>query len=108
MEEEVIKKVKCFQCGWEWFPKSPKRPMFCANIKCHSLNWWNEEYVKKEKKEKSLKAKYNIGDLVKDEQNNDGIVVIKWSDGDLSAIENDAAHLNPKIVGHWKTEEKNG
>lgn len=48
--------------------------------------------------------KYNIGDLVKDEDGNKGIVVIKWNDGDLCALENDAAHPNPKVTGHWPTD----
>lgn len=45
--------------------------------------------------------KYQIGDLVADEDGNSGIVVIKWDDGDLCSLENDAAHPNPTIVGHW-------
>lgn len=44
---------------------------------------------------------YQIGDLVADEDGNSGMVVIKWDDGDICAIENDAAHPNPIIVGHW-------
>ena len=43
-------------------------------------------------------SKFNIGDLVADEDGNSGIVVIKWDDGDLCSIENDAAHPNPTIV----------
>jgi len=46
--------------------------------------------------------KYRIGDTVIDEDGYIGIVVIKWNDGDFCAIENDAAHPNPKITGHWK------
>jgi len=49
-----------------------------------------------------LPKKYRIGDIVVDEDGNTGIVIIKWNDGDLCAIENDAAHPNPKITGHWK------
>jgi len=45
--------------------------------------------------------KYNIGDLLKDEDENNGMVCIKWNDGDLCALENDAAHPNPIKVGHW-------
>jgi len=44
--------------------------------------------------------KYDIGDLVADEDGNRGTVVIRWNDGDLCWLENDAAHPNPKIVGH--------
>jgi len=50
--------------------------------------------------------KYNIGDLVADEDGNSGIVVIKWDDGDLCALENDAAHPGPVIVGHWPDNQK--
>ena len=45
--------------------------------------------------------KYQIGDLVRDEDGNLGIVVIKYNDGDMCALENDAAHPNPTITGHW-------
>lgn len=45
--------------------------------------------------------KYEIGDLVIDEDQNKGIVCIKWNDGDICALENDAAHPNPVVVGHW-------
>ena len=45
--------------------------------------------------------KYEIGDLVIDEDQNKGIVCIKWNDGDACAIENDAAHPNPIVTGHW-------
>ena len=48
---------------------------------------------------------YEIGDLVQDEDGNEGIVVIKWNDGDLCALENDAAHPNPVKVGHWAFKE---
>jgi len=49
--------------------------------------------------------KYEIGDLVKDEDENEGVVVISWNDGDICPLENDAAHPNPVIVGHWKFKE---
>ena len=42
--------------------------------------------------------KYKIGDLVIDENGNFGIVVIRWDDGDICEIENDAAHPNPKVI----------
>ena len=45
--------------------------------------------------------KYQIGDLLADEDGNSGIVVIKWDDGDICDIENDAAHPNPILAGHW-------
>ena len=46
--------------------------------------------------------KYEIGDMVTDEERRcKGIVVIHWDDGDLCALENDAAHPNPIVVGHW-------
>ena len=52
--------------------------------------------------------KFSIGDLLKDEDGNSGIVVIKWNDGDICELENDAAHPNPKIVGHshWSMSRK--
>lgn len=42
--------------------------------------------------------KYNIGDVVADEDGNSGIVVIRWDDGDICEIEETAAHLNPVVV----------
>jgi len=45
--------------------------------------------------------KYEIGDLLADEDGHSGIVVIKWDDGDICALENDAAHPTPILVGHW-------
>ena len=45
--------------------------------------------------------KYNIGDIVKDEDGCTGFVVIKYDDGDTCFIENDAAHPNPIVVGYW-------
>lgn len=42
--------------------------------------------------------KYNIGDILADDEGNSGIVCIKWDDGDICTIENDAAHPNPIIV----------
>jgi len=44
--------------------------------------------------------KFEIGDLVEDEDGCRGVVVIKYMDGDLVSIENDAAHPNPKRIGH--------
>lgn len=43
--------------------------------------------------------KYEIGDLVLDEDGNKDIVVIKWNDGNLCFIENDAAHPGPVVTG---------
>ena len=51
------------------------------------------------------RMKYNIGDILKDEDGNQGIVYIHWNDGDHCAMENDAAHPNPKITGHWPEDE---
>ena len=42
--------------------------------------------------------KYNIGDHVLDEDGNEGVVVIRWNDGDICEYENDAAHPNPRIM----------
>ncbi len=44
--------------------------------------------------------KYEIGDTVKDEDGNRGVVVIRYEDGDICYLENDAAHPNPVIVGY--------
>jgi len=52
-------------------------------------------------KDERLEMKdYKIGDIVKDEDGNKGIVVIRWNDGDLVDYENDAAHPNPIKIGH--------
>lgn len=50
--------------------------------------------------------KFEIGDIVSDEDGCKGIVVIKWEDGDICALENDAAHPNPVIVGHWQFKDQ--
>ncbi len=58
--------------------------------------------------------KYSIGDMVRDEDGNTGIVLIKWNDGDWCEYENDSAHPNPKIVTtvdekwRWKKNDKIG
>ena len=44
------------------------------------------------------KAKYVIGDRVKDEDGNVGVIVIAYNDGDLCYLENDAAHPNPVLI----------
>ena len=41
---------------------------------------------------------YHIGDHVIDEDGNQGIVMIRWNDGDDVDFENDAAHPNPVRV----------
>ena len=41
---------------------------------------------------------WRIGAHVVDEDGNHGIVVIRWNDGDICSIENDAAHPNPQLV----------
>lgn len=41
---------------------------------------------------------YHIGDRVIDEDGNQGIVVIRYEDGDICEYENDAAHPNPVRV----------
>lgn len=41
---------------------------------------------------------WKIGTKVMDEDGNHGIVVIRWNDGDICSIENDAAHPNPKPI----------
>ena len=41
--------------------------------------------------------KYEIGDLLIDEDGNRGIVVIRWNDGDICEYENDAAHPDPHV-----------
>jgi hypothetical protein len=41
---------------------------------------------------------WRIGAQVIDEDGNRGIVVIRWNDGDICSIENDAAHPNPQLV----------
>lgn len=42
--------------------------------------------------------KYSIGDMVEDEDGNQGVVVISWNDGDICFLENDAAHPNPQVI----------
>jgi len=46
--------------------------------------------------------KYQIGDILADEDGNSGIVCIKWDDGDICELENDAAHPNPIVVCGYK------
>jgi hypothetical protein len=42
-----------------------------------------------------MQKKWNIGDIVIDEDGCTGVVCIKYADGDICTIENDAAHPNP-------------
>jgi len=42
-----------------------------------------------------MKGKYEIGDVVEDEDGYTGIVGIMYDDGDFCTAENDAAHPNP-------------
>lgn len=44
-----------------------------------------------------MQKKWNIGDIVIDEDENKGVVCICWNDGDICTIENDAAHPNPLL-----------
>jgi len=52
-------------------------------------------------------VQYNIGDYVRDEDGNTGIVCIRYNDGDLCTIENDAAHPNPKLIVIEQVVEQN-
>lgn len=48
--------------------------------------------------------KYEIGDILQDENGHTGIVCIDWNDGNdenLSYMENDVAHSSHGIIGHW-------
>ena len=44
--DEVLKimlpKLKCLRCGYEWYPKQPKKPKFCAN--CNSPYWQTKRW----------------------------------------------------------------
>ena len=42
-----IKKLTCKRCGYTWWPKSPKKPITCANPKCRSP-YWNKLRVRTE------------------------------------------------------------
>lgn len=42
--------------------------------------------------------KYNIGSILTDKDGNQGVVYIKWNDGDLCRMENDSAHPGPRIL----------
>jgi len=42
--------------------------------------------------------KYSIGDILIDENGYQGVVCVKWNNGDLSNLENDAAHPNLILV----------
>ena len=37
-----IEKVKCNRCGYEWYPRKPEPPKYCAG--CNSP-YWNKERV---------------------------------------------------------------
>jgi len=48
--------------------------------------------------------KFQIGDIVEDENRCTGLVCIDWNNGKdehLSYVENDTAHPDPAIIGHW-------
>jgi len=44
--------------------------------------------------------KYNIGDIVEDDEGNSGHIVINWDEGP-SPIEECAAHSGIVVVGKW-------
>lgn len=50
--------------------------------------------------------KYNIGDILADEDGNAGTVVIQWDDGDICETEETAAHLKPVVIIAGDTREK--
>jgi hypothetical protein len=52
-----------------------------------------------------MQKKWNIGDIVIDEDENKGVVCICWNDGDICTIENDAAHPNPLPQENIKPED---
>ncbi len=37
-KKEVIEKVHCEKCGYDWWPKTPGKPRVCPN--CKSA-WWD-------------------------------------------------------------------
>jgi hypothetical protein len=55
-----------------------------------------------------LTNKYQIGDLVIDNNGNIGVVCIKWSDGNLFAYEDNDKHPYPVVVCNWKDKEIEG
>lgn len=36
---KMIAEVTCKRCGYSWYPRSPRKPSFCANKKCNSPYW---------------------------------------------------------------------
>ncbi len=40
-----IELLKCQRCGYEWYPRTPESPKYCANKKCRSP-YWNKPKVK--------------------------------------------------------------
>lgn len=39
MERKTLRKLKCQRCGYEWWPRFPKKPLICPNRECGSLRW---------------------------------------------------------------------
>ena len=115
---------KCDICSadspkyWAWSDRLVDDVSMCQECFDHEQpdNWEEIRDVRdlpergKIMKEKIMKTvgimKFEIGDIVRDEDNNRGMVVIKWNDGDICALENDAAHPNPVITGHYVFGEK--
>jgi hypothetical protein len=52
-----------------------------------------------------MKENLKIGNIVIDEDGCVGVVCIRYSDGDLCLIENDAAHPNPKVCTEKEKEK---
>jgi predicted Zn-ribbon and HTH transcriptional regulator len=51
----VINKLKCNQCGYEWYPRTPELPKVCPN--CKHRNWKEEvKHVKKSGRPKKLQT----------------------------------------------------
>ena len=42
---KIIRPLKCTRCGYEWYPRTPQKPKYCANKKCRSP-YWNRPKVK--------------------------------------------------------------
>ena len=72
----------------------------CKKTECNQHESWYVRDLKAERDRLRNQGQYQIGDLVEDEVGHSGVVVIRWDDGDRCWLENDAAHPNPKIVGH--------
>ena len=55
--------LECKICGHKWYPRSPKLPTRCSNVKCASPNWNRTEFQRKSKRRSGVGTESTIEPL---------------------------------------------